>query len=620
MLRITLYKNVILNETYQNVFSMGKINDESILEKYLNKIENEEYVHSNLIFELEEVYQENNGTFIFDYSLFDEDTIYEYNYMKIETIEEETGNTKLLRYAFINSIKLVNELVYLTYKEDMWSSYSDKIFGITESYLNRSRVINYGDDYSLSPYKLPIEYDGNNYLNISKLNNLAEEYYIIGQVQYYNTSDYKTSNKRFLRTFLLSRIIKQDDKWLVFNSFNDIFTIQSSINELISKQSLKINLIDVDEGGYNLLATEFYYEIQNITLIPSSMIDNFIKTKEGIDLEETTDFDEFANYVTDGLALDITTPTIDITNSLFLHPLVFPFNLEDGNTEVTINNNFKNISVGTFSSQFPIINNGTDIKIKTLISVNDFNFDIYIAINNNIYNITNDFVVPLPFSQITGDIMAQRGVMQELKNNNIKNDKIIATSNFVGKTINNAFDIVGSIDKASIYNKLTSRASEIGFGSQVVNIGKNVTDIATSSINYGASLDKLNNELDANNAPVYSSTKGIFSKSEAFTNANYGICIISINSDNDEFVKKSINNLGYITYNYINDISKLKINNPDYFLELENPIHYNVIQFKSINTYGSFTREIANILNTIFKTGVKIWFDENMEEDTLVVG
>ena len=39
MLRITLYKNCILNETYQNVFSKGNTDATNILKKYLKQRE-----------------------------------------------------------------------------------------------------------------------------------------------------------------------------------------------------------------------------------------------------------------------------------------------------------------------------------------------------------------------------------------------------------------------------------------------------------------------------------------------------------------------------------------------------------------------------------------------------
>ena len=38
MLRITLYKNCILNETYQNVISTGLKNGKSVLERYLETL------------------------------------------------------------------------------------------------------------------------------------------------------------------------------------------------------------------------------------------------------------------------------------------------------------------------------------------------------------------------------------------------------------------------------------------------------------------------------------------------------------------------------------------------------------------------------------------------------
>ena len=134
MLKITLYKNCVLNETYQNVFSIAKRNNKTILELYLERL-------TKYVIECENVYYENSGEIVFDYELISENVasnIYEYNYMKVEQFDDDEL-LSLERYCFVNSIQIKNGCVYLDYKEDVWSSYIGKVAGINESYLSRTR-------------------------------------------------------------------------------------------------------------------------------------------------------------------------------------------------------------------------------------------------------------------------------------------------------------------------------------------------------------------------------------------------------------------------------------------------------------------------------------------------
>ena len=120
MLRLTLYKNCILNETYQNVISTALYNGQSVLERYLATLS------SYVIPDIDETYYKNNGDLTFDLELINTSNIYEYNYMKVEYFDEE--NVLILkRYCFIQNIRINNDIVILSYSEDVFSSYSNKI-------------------------------------------------------------------------------------------------------------------------------------------------------------------------------------------------------------------------------------------------------------------------------------------------------------------------------------------------------------------------------------------------------------------------------------------------------------------------------------------------------------
>ena len=52
----------------------------------------------------------------------------------------------------------------------------------------------------------------------------------------------------------------------------------------------------------------------------------------------------------------------------------------------------------------------------------------------------------------------------------------------------------------------------------------------------------------------------------------------------------------------------------------EYQISYNVIKFERINVIGAFPRTIALALNEIFENGIKLWYDETITDDNLIVG
>ena len=181
-LSITLYKNCILNETYQNVFSLAKRNNKTILDLYLETLQ-------KFTFDIYDAYYENNGEFVVDLSIFNGTTlnsIYDYNYIRISQHDTLYSDPRLVRYCFVNSIKIKNDLVYLEYKEDIWHSYIDKVAGINESYMSRTRL---KSRLSLNePIELPVEYDGNNQLTIYEeiYNSLL---YALVEVQLYDSCE-----------------------------------------------------------------------------------------------------------------------------------------------------------------------------------------------------------------------------------------------------------------------------------------------------------------------------------------------------------------------------------------------------------------------------------------------
>ena len=197
-IKITLYQDAPFNETYQNVFSLAKRNNKTILELFL------EQLHS-VKFELDDVYYENEGEFVFDYSFYISQisaytNIYRYNYMKVEEID---GKGSFIRYCFINSIKIKNEVVYLSYNEDIWHSYIGEVSGINFSYQSRTRYK--GRLLSGEPIEIPFSFDGNDKLELNSISfsSSTKTYWLIARIQLYDVVS-GSDNKSYQEVFYVA--------------------------------------------------------------------------------------------------------------------------------------------------------------------------------------------------------------------------------------------------------------------------------------------------------------------------------------------------------------------------------------------------------------------------------
>lgn len=595
MLKIILYKNCILNETYQNVFSVGQHesqSNETTLQKYLDTLVKSQEIIVN------DAYYENNDELVFDYFILItggmSTDIYSFNYMRINEYNDETNNLILTRYCFINSIRVKNGCVYLNYKEDIWSSYSGKIAGITESFLSRSRVKNYGTNGLVpSLISLPFDYDGNNKLSFESIlgNNRTfsgSKCRVVFQIQIYNTV--QQGQQEYREVFYLASL-----------SPIYYYQVQDEIRNLGYFQSTGY-CHRYYYSGSEYKTTNQRYEIGDIFVIPeefdiSSLMPNtnFVYRFNEYEMTSPEQYSTFAP----SRVLSITEKTIFKTGSIL--------------------NNYKNLAIGTFNHKIDLVNNGTtvDYEMFCVVSVNDFS--LFISANNTIIDISNDFVYELPFSFTTSSELSQRLMARNLKNINLKYG-IAQNSLEMGRsTMNFGTDIASDlIPGMSLTSKQKRKKSGKGIiASGIVNSISDTIDYGFDIAENALNIAKLNEESAQINAPIFTASIGTFECASTFINSFYGLILFKMDSDNDTFVKSFINNFGYKVYEFINDISKLKLNNSIYFIA--NLINYNVVKFETINVYGSFTREIALQLNEILANGVKIWYNYQMIDDNYVV-
>lgn len=588
MLIITLYKNCILNETYQNVFSVSPEHtgvEGTVLENYLNSLSHITFDH------IDYVYQENSGIIIIDYTLINTANIYEYNYMKVQT-KDENDNILITRYCFINNILLKNELVYLSYSEDIWSSYSDKIVGTTESYLSRARLLRYKNADNISLHQLTDEYKGNNPVSIGTLETINSEtrYCIIAEFQYYNkqASGDDTLYKRHTKYVYLKKTSGYHYYWE---------EIEDMIQRVIYSKSV---------GRAVLKTTNPYTEYDGYDIGKIYVIPYYLAYQPS--QNETRYFIQVKNDQ-------------DVWEDIFIADVIYGSNTSTFMTvyQKNIVNNYRRKFIGTFTSPLQVVNNGTDAMLRVYFSksISDINFCL--SFQDKLIDITDDFEYIAPFDALTSEQQSQLKISRELRNSNLKYQKRTEITDMVFDQLN-----------TSTYGFEGTANAILGFKSGNYSQGMNgiataaraTNEIIHKPINSAFKLQWIEDQRKANNAKVYSNTYANFSNSANFMNSKLGLMSLQVQADNTNYVKKSINNNGYEVYEYIDNtrLSNLSINDAIYWNSQTEPIYYNVLRFDTINVYGSFPRSVALALNEILMSGVKIWFDNAMREDNLTVG
>ena len=570
MLDITLYKGCRFNASYINVMA-GSIyengNPVSFLSKYLSSL-------GSYSFQLDTAYYENAGEIVIDF--YPSSFIYEYNYMKIVVT---TNISSFTRYCFINSIQVKNGCVYLSYEEDVWHSYLSEIIGINNSYLSNSRL-KYYTNLTPAIIEIPVKYDGNNKLEYQSISFPSEQYgrdiYCICQLQTYdlvNATDLQRDNRSV--DYIMIKI-GNNNYW---------YNTPNAAEEIIQQLMLHMN---------NGKADGHSYEIGDIYFIPKNLV-------------KESDFYSAKTFTYEEIIGPSQTQTITICQYKTLALLYNYSTILTG----TINNNYKNIALGTFNSKIDLINNGTDIDYSITLYKTDAGISLLLNCQNEIIDLIDDFKYDIPFTSMLAEEYSQRRIavgMQGIKNF-FEQDTMQITG--IAGIANLMFDVIGVGAQGAFYSSFASKAGNmVSAGNSIVSHG---FDTAYSFTNGKYVLES---EEEAIYAPKYSNTKSVKSNHSNAVNFREGLVLFKVNSDNDNYVKGYINNYGYKVYEFLTDYSKLEINKMYYSRPSFN---YNVLKFTFIDVYGKFPREIAVKLNQIFTNGVKIWYNENFTDDNYVV-
>ena len=534
---IKLYKNCILTDAYSEVFDVyhKDANNKTALDRYLATLEQKTITTPH-------TYVTNSGKISFD--LIDENDIefYEFNYM---SITDEVNN--FTRFCFIDAITVVNGIAVVSYVEDVWSNYAPSL-QMRKSLLTRSRIIDYGS-YKIPFYSLGMEYQGNNELKITPLfENTSKKFNLIMQTQVYKLSEQgELSQRDILETYVA--IKNADDTYRSsFSSFEALYlaktlTVKSSKTQLTSGE---------------------YYEVYNILILPESL---HILQESDV----TLSYNVFDNVYIIALVENV----VSMENINYTATKTLPCN-------------YKQFKVGTLLNAYDLVQNGTDITVKIGYYATNTDFNIYLNFQNQIYEITKDFMLDLPISVQTADVTQQQATAREVANLNAKLGIARGAMQIVGGVADVALGATQA-NISSSWSKQLKGAGQITNG--LMDVGSGIMNIISQK-----------KQLDIANRALYVTNKGVEVLSNTALIALYGIVVYEIQPDNEIEVQANIDNCGYVCNEIVDNLFNT--------ITTGTTNKWNVMQFDYVNIYGKFTQRIADVLRDILNAGFKIWYDE----------
>lgn len=573
-MNITLYKKCILSNSYSEVFDVfhKDSNNKVALERYLASLQKYEIVADN-------VYVPNSGKITleldFDYENVS-NNIYEYNYMYLE----DTDNN-FRRYCFIDDITVVNGLAVISFSEDIWSNYASSM-EIRKSLLVRSRATKYGS-WSIPFYVPGMAYEGNNPLKFTDLagNNIQlsdtnnRNVALICQLQVYNLSQEGVISDRKVYTVAANTLdIELSEGTFVFPLKKT--PAKESVYEIIRQLYIKSSAKEFIVPGTNNLPS-LYYQISNVLLLPAYCVTGQSKTN----MIGTVNITGSATCVF--YKLNISIGDIPSNDSM-----VFV-------KTITLDKNFKRIGIGCITNLQPVVENGTSIEVKIGVAYDDFSIGVYLVFQNQIIEITNDFLFDIPISVQTADVTQQQLANRELKTMNAKlgiangalqiRKGMLDTSIGVGSML-----IGGAIGGVTGVGTMIGGAG--GFAGGTTEIGKGITSIIGSQ-----------KQLEVANRSMFATNKGTSINYNVMLNARFGIVIAYMQPDNTTEVQANIDNTGYVCNEIVDDLFNKPITDTV-------ATAYNIMRFDFVNIFGKFTQNIAKALRAILYNGFKIWYDE----------
>ena len=585
-MKITIYKNCKLSNKYDEVFKST-----SLLNTYLSSLS---YL---LIYNGDEIYFTNSGSLSIDNEATFDGSMY--NYMKIEV------NASITRYAFIDSLVVVNGVAVINYTEDLWSNYaidgSGYALHVKNSLLAQATAITQatGDYTNLEiagfPKHIPVEYEGHQCPRfvVTESDPLYNTCYVLVTASLYKLTGGGLTNERYISNYLLtwklknqvspsSEVPKDATTHYIWNI--DADTLRN-ITELVaesSDQQVRNKIVDDPNWSFELLEVKLIPEA-----IGTELFGDYLTSDSECDAGLFTDFE--AEIGKTGISKNDLYTTFPCTigfNNLMRYDaykyvsgsvIKWTYNgIKEGQipeSEWYVPHNWQYYAVGNCSRTIPNKPDGHDHYYKFLFLADADSNNIYLSFDNNLIDVSKDLTLELPISAQTQDITQQQAIARRTAN-------ITTMMGMVKDTANLGWSVGSSIGKG------TSGMSGGTMGA-VGTIGSNVSQM----VSQGVSIASTGIQLDASNQAQYVTNKAINTNDVTMYNCMLGI-IREMESDpsNATFVEKMTNTYGYLWNILINNINSLSTST--------------YIRFTTANVYGNFSQVIARDLEQILINGI----------------
>lgn len=579
--RVNLYKNCILTARNTEVFRTAEL-----LESYLGTLD-KPYTAD---IDIANVYTTLSGDITIDATPLNGD----FNYIKFQEFDDN-NQVKQTVYAFIDSFRIVNDLLVISYSTDIWHTYIGK-WTLRDSLISNSRYLPpQGYDASLI-----VPYVGAGKFTYTKTNTSGLYSLVFKAMLYENTSG------------RVSSVLHQQG-WFVYSDYNNgnkdygLTTTISNANRIM--QSMVGRSPQGTETGnqpqayyrtYNPDGTPndygpYFINIEEMYIIPKEWSDNLVFSEPFVRNNILVNAGASnARYGARGLA-----STTGADNILEETNYIVPEDI---------------VSFGTFTSQIPLTFNNKVINYKVIESCCLEDFHIYLEYYNTTVEITRDFYIALDYEPVTPDVIAQREIARKQGTwNGIKGivggaEQVamgVASMALGGANVATGASLMGATQGVTLGS---SMAITQGVGLNTFNRGR-MQQVSGGGSIVGGITSIVDGALRIKyaNTDKYKSFTSSQNIQSTYINAFFGITMktieiingvsTAINKDEVEQIK---NECGYQT-DYIS-------NNLDI---VNNITDYNIIRFGFVRLTGLST-EICEMITSILMNGVKIWYTANV--------
>ena len=364
-MKVTLFQNCKLNNKYSDVFY-----NKTYLEGYLLTLTSTVVLNDSDIFS-----REQDELIIDDANITD---FKQYNYMKIE---DSIGTF----YAFIRSIRWVNEIYVISYEEDIMSNWFEYTH-IRNSLLTGNKSLYLYKGTSKKQIKLfdyPVRPQSNENLIVTGYNitdnpvgtSYKPEITLVVKMQLYKLVQADETNERIPLIGVIGRAPISGEGDTVYDLYAN--SVSSYLHEFIEKF---INNKATTQVTYN--GESYYYDIDKIYAVPTDYV-----TSNGAVVGYYISFDLF---------------NIDAYDKfVFVEMRGTTYNGIEHTYTKTITYDRTIDSVGLFTQPISVINNGTNITVTITTYIKYYGISFIMSVQNKMIDITSNFVIDLPYTQVS---------------------------------------------------------------------------------------------------------------------------------------------------------------------------------------------------------------------------